>query len=506
MESLPEVSRAPRVQSDDDSQPARTVENSSSGPDGVFTGIRSSRQGAKFAALQGDSPPSEASLTMRASNQHPDLVPALSINPANRFSADHISDPMPPMVPDGHSVPSPPSDAGLISTKPLSDLFSDLSIVEQDWLPADLRIVANNTAQTRPTTIEYDTFSEENFVTQWKNATSEDREIQVTYHHCIQRYGDIFAKWSGVFEQEIAVKQSLHRTHALLGDWGEAYDVMDGQLDQLPNEAKDLTETILAFLVEIITILEESKRSQTLFAYAGLTEVGLPKLLDRAISVTMNTHTAKDIIGPVLLPAATFQQPALSDHDDVEEGDDAETFAYVDEDDLKQCAEELHDYVQLLNELHPSIESWVNIHELGPEPTAEDLFQHSASSYYSAKVRAKYIEAPEVLVEALGELNYERYKRLADSRDQNLSTHDEVHEREAKSASFKDSGIGSSMPLSELATIPSRAPSRASSLAFTLAGQTRTKLPQLPKDARHKQYPCAFCGATVSFQKQKDYE
>jgi hypothetical protein len=55
------------------------------------------------------------------------------------------------------------------------------------------------------------------------------------------------------------IPYTLYRNHILLRDWGASYAVLDGQLDQLPKEAEDVTETILLFLTEISTILISSK-------------------------------------------------------------------------------------------------------------------------------------------------------------------------------------------------------------------------------------------------------
>jgi hypothetical protein len=209
-------------------------------------------------------------------------------------------------------------------------------------------------------------------------------------------------------------------------------------------------------------------------------------------------RTQEAVITPISLSETASARTTTTKQEMADEDIDSE------EDSWSQCAEELQDYVQLLNELHPSIESWVTLREQSPEPTTEDIFQHSASRIYSEMVRTKFRDAPEELIDVLGDLNYKRYMRLADARNEQFAEVEEVPEAEPlpeKSTSFHDSGIGSSLPVTETVSSPSqapsgahsqattqvpsqvptravsRAPSRASSFAFTLAGQSRTRLP-----------------------------
>jgi hypothetical protein len=248
------------------------------------------------------------------------------------------------------------------------------------------------------------------------------------------------------------------------------------------------------------------------------------------LSVGKSTHTQEAQIQPILLSNASLTRTIDTEQEAVDEDVDSE------EDSWSLCLDELHDYVQLLNELHPSIESWVSLREQSPEPTSADVVQQSVSRIYSEMVRTKFSDAPEELVDALGDLNYKRYVRLADARNEQFAEVEEVLEVEVlpeKSASFHDSGIGSSLPVTETVSTPSqapsralsqalsqsasqpfqaptrtvfRAPSRASSFAFTLAGESRTKLPRLPKDAKIRPFACDYCGVTVSYRTRKEYE
>lgn len=197
-------------------------------------------------------------------------------------------------------------------------------------------------------------------------------------------------------------------------------------------------------------------------------------------------------------------------------------------DTLQQCAEDLHEYVQLLHEMHPSIEAFVPLSEDHATLSGPDHPERTASMIFADLIRSKFARAQDDLVNDLGQLNFDRYNRMAIAREHNLSAVEEVPEYiEAgeKSTVFHDSGLGSSMPSdaapSAMApsvvlpsiSVPKRstpsiaAPSViASSLAFTLAGKSRSKLPRLPPDAGTKPFPCNFCGKTVSFTHRRDWE
>jgi hypothetical protein len=138
-----------------------------------------------------------------------------------------------PSLPDSPSKPS--------YALPVADLLSDLSLIENEVLRKG------------------------DFITQWQEAmgarqdTTEGITIQMIYHACMECYHAMLPSWYTALEGKDAVKHTLYRNHILLRDWGASYGVLDGQLDQLPKEAEDITDTILLFLTEISTILISSK-------------------------------------------------------------------------------------------------------------------------------------------------------------------------------------------------------------------------------------------------------
>ncbi|KAH8716762.1 hypothetical protein GQ44DRAFT_775894 [Phaeosphaeriaceae sp. PMI808] len=251
----------------------------------------------------------------------------------------------------------------------------------------------------------------------------------------------------------------MYQDYLLLLEWGDSYFVEEGQLDQLPDAANEVFETIITFLKEISTILNHR----------------IPQLESPSISVPNAIQRRSPSPDIVSRDCVEYDQNILTE--EVENNTDS----------WDLCAEDLHDYIELLNELHPSIESWVPLREQGPKPLHEGGSQQSVALMYTEMIRSKFEGAPETLVTVLGDLNYQRYMRLAECRDLNLQKSDQAIESESTPATlFHDSGIGSSMP--------SFAPSR-----IALAGKSGGKLPPLLVDATSRPFVCEFCGSVVSY-------
>jgi hypothetical protein len=124
-------------------------------------------------------------------------------------------------------------------TPNLSGLLADLSFIESRALPKT------------------------DLIAQWQESTSsrqdlpESPSIQKVYQLCLKCYNIMLPIWQSSEEN---VKDTIYRDYVLLYDWGAAYAVREGQLDQLPEEASDLSTTILMFLDEIFIITNESKQ------------------------------------------------------------------------------------------------------------------------------------------------------------------------------------------------------------------------------------------------------
>jgi hypothetical protein len=124
-------------------------------------------------------------------------------------------------------------------TPNLLGLLADLSFVESRALPTT------------------------DLITQWQESTSSRQDlpegptIQKAYQLCLKCYNVMLPIWQSSEEN---VKDTIYRDYVLLYDWGAAYAVREGQLDQLPEEASDLSSTILMFLEEILIIINERKQ------------------------------------------------------------------------------------------------------------------------------------------------------------------------------------------------------------------------------------------------------
>jgi hypothetical protein len=155
------------------------------------------------------------------------------------FSSNSSS--IPPSIGSHLASPFPGAPFHTSYTLPVTDLLADLSAVEQEVFP------------------------EEHFIMQWQNATKtrhdkmEEVTVQTIYRACTECYRVMLPSWYKALVGKDDIRHIIYRSHILLRDWGTSYGVSDGHLDQLPLEANDTTETILSFLIEILTILTNSK-------------------------------------------------------------------------------------------------------------------------------------------------------------------------------------------------------------------------------------------------------
>ncbi|KAH7066346.1 hypothetical protein BKA63DRAFT_585380 [Paraphoma chrysanthemicola] len=121
-------------------------------------------------------------------------------------------------------------------------------------------------------------------------------------------------------------------------------------------------------------------------------------------------------------------------------------------------------------------------------------------------VQSKFATASVRLIDTLGLLNFQRYKRLADARHGRSEAPFEPEEMisvAAKSTYFQDSGIGTSLARPVTATVNT---SYAPTLAFTMAESSRAKLPSIPRIAKLGSFFCEFCGSLVAYTGTREYQ
>ncbi|KAF2822665.1 hypothetical protein CC86DRAFT_81272 [Ophiobolus disseminans] len=131
----------------------------------------------------------------------------------------------------------------------------DISPFAPDYTPKLSDLLANLSVVETGAVLEY--------INQWQDSSSNGRDpsknssIQTEYLSSMNAYHSMLPIWLKAPECDEGVKRVLYRNHVLMYDWGMAYRVPEGQLDQLPDGADDLFETIHAFLLEISDILLE---------------------------------------------------------------------------------------------------------------------------------------------------------------------------------------------------------------------------------------------------------
>jgi hypothetical protein len=91
------------------------------------------------------------------------------------------------------------------------------------------------------------------------NEPLEERKIQTLFQastgYCSLLLPALVENPGCTEEETIALRRNIR----LLRQWGEAYSVADGTLDHLAAETSDVSDTIVLFLVEIASILCQSK-------------------------------------------------------------------------------------------------------------------------------------------------------------------------------------------------------------------------------------------------------
>jgi hypothetical protein len=129
----------------------------------------------------------------------------------------------------------------------------------QDGLTSITRLLAGLPAA------QFHVLPQEEYVAQWQEYMNEEYQaseipqVQKVYCSCLDTYSVLLPVCFNSSESGEDVPENFYRNYILLRDWGSAYLVSEGQLDQLPDEASDAVETIAAFLGEISDILLHSE-------------------------------------------------------------------------------------------------------------------------------------------------------------------------------------------------------------------------------------------------------
>jgi hypothetical protein len=196
--------------------------------------------------------------------------------------------------------------------------------------------------------------------------------------------------------------------------------------------------------------------------------------------------------------------------------DGADDEAYIDstsqidalEDSIDDIEADLTTYVQCLMDLEPMIKRPVRDIPLQEAAAAPSLAEEKpAYQYYADLIRERFSKASPRLIDRLGLVSWDRYKRVQMERRANMNQeeaqagiiNDESATVFTKSA-FHDSGIGTSVPAET-----SYAKSIASFVSSTSGGK-HSHIPPLPQDAKTgKPFICDACGKTVQITRTRDW-
>lgn len=144
------------------------------------------------------------------------------------------------------------------------------------------------------------------------------------------------------------------------------------------------------------------------------------------------------------------------------------------------------------------------------EPHHEDtpglvtLEPRSADGYHTELIRAKFPQANTLLLQALGEVSWNRYQRMQKERE--INAHEEVRlsngERsEMAKSEFQDSGLGSSLPQT-----PSAYAETIVSFSTSVSGGQRVNLPPLPVEAKNgSPFECSACGKYIRATNNREW-
>lgn len=178
---------------------------------------------------------------------------------------------------------------------------------------------------------------------------------------------------------------------------------------------------------------------------------------------------------------------------------------------MVDLVEEVRTLVNCLFDLSSAIERPAADPKDGDEPSTSDLGQRAAHDYHTDLIKAKYPDAQLDLVQCLGRISWNRYQRMQQERELNAEAAQlgSVHahnqsavKSQATSSSFKDSGVGSSMPS---ATISHYAETVVSFMTGVSEGK-RVSIPSLSAGARKGEpFDCNACGRPISVMSNRKW-
>ncbi len=199
-----------------------------------------------------------------------------------------------------------------------------------------------------------------------------------------------------------------------------------------------------------------------------------------------------------LILSSNMDEPS-EDSDDCDDEGSVSSNDSHDADNYNVC-EEIEFSTNCLTKLRPSLEqNLLNANRrnvLNMHPPLVPFCLSGPASFYVSAVREKYELAGNLLVERLGEANWQRHLRVRNRVDQsNIPAEEEVGSIFRPISNFHDSGIGTSVPAQT-----QYAPSHTSFISSNTEEEKGTlRVPPLPAEAGDgKPFQCLVCGLSLS--------
>ncbi|KAH8202483.1 hypothetical protein TruAng_003383 [Truncatella angustata] len=276
---------------------------------------------------------------------------------------------------------------------------------------------------------------------------------------------------------------TLDRSHSYLVLWGDGYGVADEKFEEALGRSRRARASTLRYLVSICKTL-------TGRLYPSLAKIQQAHITIKVEELAATTEKVKHLI----------QQDGRHDSDSDTDSDDCSDAGSLDWDDL---AEDLNTDTQCLLDLGSRFSEETVGHVLpGRAVTPNLLGPWSPSGIFTDQIQRSYPSCDTGLSERLAQANQSRLLRWRQAIGSAVKINivSSTNDRSEKGATntFKDAGLGTSLPLGQSPTAMS--PYAGTLVSYFGGGAGPIRAPLLPKGATDGlPFTCISCGQTVRF-------
>lgn len=282
--------------------------------------------------------------------------------------------------------------------------------------------------------------------------------------------------------------RALSRVYSYLQLWCDGYGVSSGDLDAALSESKKLRHATYRLLVSICHTLADK------MAIALCTDV------DDDLNCGLHKEAAwtRDLI-----EEATFAN-ADDDGGDSASDSGSDTSSITGDYNVQEIIKDLETDIRCLVDLGPRYKEPIRDRTVKEQPALPSLTTNwDPAEHFASRIRHRYPDGNLVLAHTLGQMNWERAKRLYAAREANAR----ATERPAVKLSvvpgakgtiiasdFHDSGLGTTLasPTSYAETVLSYRGTKSGSI----------KIPQVPPEGmKGERFICGICGCTCQLPK-----